>query len=114
MTKPYYLFIDDERDLDFHEVAESGCDITLPWIVVRSTAEAKKVVMVKGRLPSALALDHDLGGNDTVMVFLKWLEQYCEDSTEVPEYTVHSANFVGRANIRAFMRSWKKSREMNS
>lgn len=70
----------------------------------------KSFVKVFG-LPEFMSLDHDLGGNDTAMVFLHWLENYCWERgiNNVPAYTVHSSNPVGRANIIGFLECWKRN-----
>lgn len=52
-------------------------------------------------------LDHDLGGSDTAMDYLKILAYKFPDSP--PRYSIHSQNPVGAENIKAFMESWKKS-----
>ena len=55
-------------------------------------------------------LDHDLGGEDTAMVFLHWLANEYYDA-EI-EYRVHSQNPNGAQNIVSFMESWKKSKTL--
>lgn len=49
------------------------------------------------------------GKKDDIFIFLHWLTRYFWTNEPVPEYTVHSANPTGVANICAFMDSWKKS-----
>lgn len=105
----YRLFIDDVRD-----PPNDGGE----WIIARSTHDAK-VVIHKHGIPSFISFDHDLGGNDTSMEFIKWLiDAYicapllndCVRKYKFPEYTVHSQNPVGAENIRglmdAFTRHW--------
>lgn len=90
------LFLDDLRD--------APPDFT----VARSTVEALQ--LVQNQWPTFMSLDHDLGGDDTTMVFLRRLVNEIWDGTQpIPEYVVHSANPVGRLNIISFMESWKKS-----
>lgn len=90
------LFLDDLRD--------APPDFT----VARSTVEALQLVQTQW--PVFMSLDHDLGGDDTTMVFLRRLVNEIWDGTQpIPEYVVHSANPVGRLNIISFMESWKKS-----
>lgn len=92
----YVLYIDDERT-----PPESA------MVLARTLLEAKEIVKKLG-LPSLMSLDHDLGGDDTVMHFLHWLaENYYEEGP--PEYSIHSANPVGRQNMDSFLKSWKKS-----
>jgi hypothetical protein len=91
------LFIDDIRDPEGD------------WIVVRSSSEAVKWVEENG-MPESMSLDHDLGGEDTVMVFLKKLYEFAEKKgVGPPPYKVHSANPVGSKNIVSFMESWRRS-----
>jgi hypothetical protein len=91
------LFLDDLR-------APPGPE----YVVARSTDEA--LTLAQERWPSFMSLDHDLGGEDTTMVFLRRLvNEVWDGSLPVPEYTVHSANPVGRLNIIAFLESWKRS-----
>lgn len=96
--KNYTLFVDDERTAPNPD-----------WIVAKSTAEAMGIVMSRG-VPSFMSLDHDLGGQDTTMGFLHWLAfRYYEGGP--PEWAIHSANPVGRANLESFLKSWQKSLE---
>lgn len=60
-------------------------------------------------MPTELALDHDLGGDDRIMDFLKGFQTICGD-LPIPKWSVHSANPVGRLNIESFMNSWERSR----
>jgi hypothetical protein len=79
------------------------------FILARSSAEALDVVKKLG-WPTFMSLDHDLGGQDTTMVFLRQLVAALWDGVSAPpQYSVHSANPVGKANIVSFMESWKKS-----
>jgi len=56
-----------------------------------------------------MSLDHDLGGDDTTMVFLKRLvNEVWDGKTNPPDYAIHSANPIGSKNIQSFMESWKK------
>lgn len=74
----------------------------------RSSGHAIDLVTEFGP-PSHMSLDHDLGGDDTAMRFLKWLSTEHYDATFT--YTVHSANPVGAANIKAYIDSWLRSRQ---
>ncbi len=95
----YKLFIDDER---IPYVPEE-------WDIARSSEEAKEIIKTKG-MCSYISFDHDLGGDDTTMIFLKWLvNEFWNGEDPIPEYAVHSQNPVGRANIISFMDSWVKS-----
>lgn len=93
----YKLFIDDERN-----PPDNG------WIVARSTIEALNYIQNNG-WPEFISFDHDLGGDDTTMVFLRKLVDSWNGNESPPAYKVHSANPVGTKNIISFMESWKKS-----
>ena len=79
------------------------------FIGAASTLEAKTLVEMLG-LPEFMDLDHDLGGDDTAEKFVKWL-CFEYQATSVPEFSVHSANPIGKENLTAFLNSWKKSLE---
>ncbi len=97
------LWIDDQLD-DPHTPLRH----TPPgFLGARSTDEAVKLVEEHG-LPEYMDLDHDLGGDDRVMVFLRWLSETFPDGP-VPKYRVHSENCVGRPAIDSFMSSWVRS-----
>jgi hypothetical protein len=91
------LFLDDLRDPP-----------DTSWVLARSTREALEIC--RETWPTELALDHDLGGDDTVMIFLKSLYEMSEDKP-IPSWKIHSANPAGRLNIESFMMSWEKSRK---
>ena len=94
----YRMFIDDVRDPPSNH-----------WVVVRSSAEALEYVKNHG-MPEFISFDHDLGGEDTTMIFLrKLVNEFWDGTSNPPDYQVHSANPVGSLNIRSFMESWKKS-----
>ena len=92
----YTLFLDDIR---------SPTDSSN--IVARSSLEAMEIIQKLG-IPSCMYLDHDLGGEDTTMNFLKMLYEAYPDGP-IPKYAVHSSNLVGKKNIESFLNSWKKS-----
>jgi hypothetical protein len=112
---PFYLFIDDIRNPDWEECVASGVDPALPWEIARTSAAAIALVKEYGRMPDRIALDHDLGvlfhGKvDEVPVFLRWLAGVFWDGKEQPpEYSIHSSNPAGAANMKSFMDSWRKS-----
>lgn len=89
----YKLFLDDERDPPNNGET---------WIVARTSNEAIDVIRQKG-IPSFMSLDHDLGGDDTCIEFLKKFEIFVLDGDAVvPEdfdFYVHSQNPVGKQNI---------------
>lgn len=89
------LFLDDER-----LPSKEG------WVVARSSDEAIKLCLSQG-LPQEVTFDHDLGGDDTSMVFLVWLTEALLDKyVSFPEgftYSVHSQNPVGVHNIKGLL-----------
>lgn len=91
----YKLFIDDLRD-----------PVTTDWIIARSSTEAEDIVIHFG-IPNEIAFDHDLGGDDTSMVFIHWLSHLMIDFGLIfPKhfkYSVHSMNPIGSQNIRGTM-----------
>jgi hypothetical protein len=84
------------------------------WIIVRSSQQAIEYVQQYG-MPASASFDHDLGGEDTTMIFLKWLVEMDmhEPYKFIPKdfcYTVHSANPVGKENIKGYLNSYIKFR----
>jgi len=77
------------------------------WILAKNSEEAAEIVEILG-VPKFISFDHDLGGNDTAMVFLKWLISNYHDRDF--EYAIHSANPIGSKNIESYIESWKKSK----
>ena len=79
------------------------------WVVCRSSSEALEAIAERGA-PAFASLDHDLGDQDTTMVFLRRLVSELWDGiSPPPDYQIHSANPVGAQNIRSFMESWRRS-----
>lgn len=91
----YKLFLDDER-----WPAQEG------WVIARSSAEAIAEVERSG-VPVEIAFDHDLGGEDTAIKFINWLQDALLDGlAQLPvgfRYSVHSQNPVGVLNIKSRM-----------
>lgn len=110
MTSLYFkkdkmrLFLDDLRQPP-NPTEENNFNA---FFVARSTEQAIRIIKEFG-WPDFMSLDHDLGGDDTVMVFLKRLVSEIWTDQTIPDYFIHSANPVGSENIRSFMESWKKS-----
>lgn len=93
------LWLDDERPCLYPE--SEG------WVIARSSDEAKTLVLRHGP-PVEMSLDHDLGGDDTSMVFVKWLSDNHFDT--LPEWQIHSANVVGAENLKSYLRSWERAK----
>ncbi len=95
----YKLFIDDLKD------PPGNPD---EWVVVRSSAAAIAHVKEWGP-PGYISFDHDLGGEDTSIVFIDWLIGQMLDLEEKginlhwvrfpSDYYIHSENPIGRDNI---------------
>lgn len=101
----YRLFIDDER---------YPPDDGNHWVIVRTSAEAISYVDEHG-CPDYISFDHDLGGDDTAVVFLKWfinrdLDHWEEsNSSFIPgtfDFYVHSQNPVGAKRIKSELNSY--------
>lgn len=80
------------------------------WVILRSSAEIIEYVKKNG-MPSFISFDHDLGGDDTAMVFIKWVIEYDldNDGKIIPadfSWFVHSANPVGAGNIEGLLSSY--------
>ena len=95
----YVLFIDDER-----------FSTTDGAVVVRSSAEAIQTVIERG-WPISIEFDHDLGGDDTTMVFVRWaIDRLIEKGMGIPfTWSVHSQNPIGAANIDGLLNSYARS-----
>jgi hypothetical protein len=80
-------------------------------IVARNSTDAINYVISNG-FPGCMYLDHDLGGNDTTMVFLKAITPFiCNGTIKIPKgfsYTIISANPVGAKNISSYINSLMK------
>ena len=99
------LFLDDLRTPPNEE-----------YIIVRSSDEAKEFVLSNG-CPEFISFDHDLGGEDTAMIFVKWLVEQDLDNngSVIPidfQFNVHSANPCGAENIRSYLTSYLKQRRV--
>ena len=126
---PYSLFLDDNRspgDVKW---------ISLPivkWRIVRSYKDFVGII-TKENLPVNISWDHDLSISSyqefhradasgepinytnieekTGYDCAKWLVSYCaERNLNLPNYTVHSWNPVGKKNIESILESYTRSR----
>ena len=78
------------------------------WTIVRSYQEFIDWVTNNG-VPDYISFDHDLGEEKSGFDCAKWLCNYCLDShIPLPEFSVHSANPVGRENIESIMNNYTK------
>lgn len=79
------------------------------WIVKRSSKDGIEFVLTKG-CPTFISFDHDLGGEDTSMIFINDLiTNVLDQKVNIPDdfdYYVHSANPVGSENIKSKMNNF--------
>ena len=100
----YALYLDDERSPKTDR----------EWVIVRSYDAFVAIIEERG-LPSHMSLDHDLG-EDSKSGFkcAKWLVERCLDEgwdlTPV-DINVHSANTVGRENIRGLLEGFQRHQQ---
>jgi hypothetical protein len=84
---------------------------TKGWDIVRSYDEFIGWIEING-LPDMISFDHDLGDETTKTGYdcAKWLVSYCTQNNlpYLPEYNIHSANPVGKANIESYLSNAKK------
>lgn len=102
----YSLYLDDER------LPRTDAPYGDFWIVVRSVEEAKNKIAELG-YPSHMSLDHDLGdGVPTGYDFVKWFVEDWSDQFEAndclafPECNYHTANPVGRENMKGYIENY--------
>lgn len=97
------LYIDDLRT-----------PLSSEWKIVRSSTEAIDHMRVYG-CPSYISFDHDLGGEDTAIVVIKWMIE-CDldfNAAFFPsdfQFNIHSANPVGSENIRGLLEGYLNNR----
>ena len=97
------LYIDDERNPKTQR----------DWEIVRTSSEAINY-MTKNGCPNYISFDHDLGGDDTSMIIVKWMVERDLDKPFIPndfEFNVHSANPVGAANITGYLNAYLRVRD---
>ena len=99
------LYLDDLRDPRHPENFD---------YIARSSSEAIEI-MEKFECPTFCSLDHDLGGDDTAMVVVKFMVNKDLDNPGwIPldfSWSVHSANPVGAANIEGYLNAYMRSRK---
>lgn len=80
------------------------------WKVAKNSNEAKKFIEDYG-IPDCISFDHDLGEDDTSMIFVNWLIDQILDKNVVFskfKFFVHSDNPVGSKNIEETIKNfWK-------
>ena len=101
-----YVFLDDER---------FPPNNALPWVIIRSYAEAVAYVTANG-IPHFISFDHDIQSEpETGYTFAKWLvEQELDKVHKFPkdfDFEVHSANPIGAENIKQYLNSYLNYRK---
>lgn len=97
----YKLYIDDLRTPKSED-----------WLIARDSFAAINLMQQHG-CPALISFDHDLGGEDTAMVVVKWMIE-CDldcDGAFIPDdfqFNVHSANPVGVKNIEGLLGGYLK------
>jgi hypothetical protein len=120
-TENYNLFLDDQRDL--YQAFQMTLDNDYKnrkWYIVRSFNEFCEFVsrnyFEKKTVPLMVSFDHDLADEHysfqsepiPYLKFIektgydcaKWLIDFCiQNGIDIPNYKVHTVNFVGEKNI---------------
>lgn len=90
------LFLDDLR------IVPNG------FLSVKSYFEFTEFIL-QNRLPDFISFDHDLGEEKTGYDCAKWLVNFCMDNNlQLPEFSVHSQNPVGKENIQLLLENFNK------
>lgn len=99
--KHWKLFLDDER-FPAKNVENA--------IIRRSSKEAIELCLEMKSFPNEIMFDHDLGGDDTSIRFIRWMiDMLLDDQSgnfKLPvdfKYSIHSQNPIGAANIKSYM-----------
>lgn len=124
------LFLDDIRQPKdaCHIVSNPKIYWDSDWSTVKNYVEFCEWIKTNG-LPDIVSFDHDLadihyeidfddwndatadqlGVEETGLDCAKWMVNYCiTNNVILPEYYVHSANPVGRKNIKSYLDNAKK------
>lgn len=100
----FSLFIDDERF-----PPNDGRN----WVIVRSSKEAQE--RCQTGVPHYISFDHDLGGEDTAMIFAHWMvEQDLDHPGFIPDgfsFYVHSQNNIGQKDIQGLLDGYLTHRD---
>lgn len=112
------LWLDDIRDPyenDWLNFSPIGKDVEVHW--VKSHFDFIDWILDNG-LPDGVCFDHDLGEGITVgdgYLCAKFLCHYClVEHLPTPPYNIHSANPVGKENIKCFIENFNSFRpDMN-
>jgi len=132
----YNLFLDDIRDprMAYDTCIRDPRYLMLGWVIVRNFEEFITKIMDDG-VPDLVSFDHDLADihysnyfsgswenkyyekneEKTGYQCLKWLCDYCIEHKElIPECIFHTANTVGKENMKNyymnFLKNYKESK----
>ena len=90
------VYMDDQRT----PMSKANRNVPDPyWVVVRTIKDTKELLTLG--IVHDLALDHDMGLGDTGYDLAKWME--ANNVWPTGKITLHSANIVGRDNMRAVL-----------
>lgn len=108
--KEYYIFLDDERDVN--DVYKNASD----FITVRNLDQLKEVIYERG-VPTFISFDHDLGEDGKGNVIhsgydaARWIVHEMELDIRHMNFKVHSWNIQTRDQINGLLEGWKKELE---
>lgn len=82
--------------------------------ITRNSEETINYLLRYG-CPDFISFDHDLGGDDTSIIIIKWMVEMDLDMSGefIPDnftFNVHSANPVGAANIEGYLGGYLRRR----
>ena len=87
------------------------------WIIAKNSEQAISIIKYSG-LPNTIALDHDLGGDDTAMIVVHFIiNSWLDKELSIPNnfrYSIHSQNPVGAKNIQITMENFLAHIKENS
>lgn len=121
--KNWGLVLDDTRTIDESlAISKITCfKEEFEFFLAKNFQEFQQIIEERG-CPTVVSFDHDLGLDETEQlssgIFLaswaeksgltcaKWLVEYChENKIRFPTWYVHSANPVGKHNIKSYIES---------
>ena len=106
----------------------------IEWTIIRNYYDFVKIIEKNG-LPEIISFDHDLGPvafqkalgisirpfnkiqeeEKTGYDCAKWIIDYCDkNNLQLPKYTVHSMNFIGKQNIITLLERYKEWKQITS
>ena len=118
-----YLFLDDER-MPYQVTWDRDFPQGKVWQIVRHIYEFIDFIELNLGMIEHIAFDHDLGpehypwnGNKhddgkTGLDCAKFLVEQCIDrNIKLPNFSVHSMNPAGNANIRSYLESFRRHQQ---